>query len=300
MSGSKLFRRNRSIGHICDHVPAAVRFAHRRQENIIITSVGRTFHVYSCNHFRLICVSGLHPEDITCITADNRFIYTSAGSKIFAWRAGNIVRHNFVGHTKKVHLMLPFGVQHLISIDTDSMLKVWNVQNETEFCEIPFSNEEFRITAVCHPPTYLNKIVLGSQQGLLQLWNIKKSALVHTFQRFDTRIDVLEPAPAMDVIALGLADGMIILLNLKYDEMVMQFKQDWGPVTSITFRTDNHPIMITGSTNGQIVAWNLEEKVIFSQFQAHTDSVASAVCMANEPLLFTSSADNSIKLWYGF
>lgn len=297
MSGSKLFRRNRSLGHICNNLPARVRYSNQRKENIIITSVGRTFHVYSSNHFRLICVSGLHPEDITCITSDNRFVYTSAGTNIFAWRAGNIVRHNFNGHTKKVHLLLPFGVQHLISIDMDSTLKVWNVQNETEFCEIPFNNDDFRITAICHPPTYLNKIILGSEQGLLQLWNIKKCSLVHTFQRFDCKIDVIESAPAIDVIAIGLADGLIVLLNLKFDEMIMQFKQDWGPATSITFRTDNQPLMITGSANGQIVVWNLEEKVIFTQFQAHTEGIASAVCMTNEPLLFTSSSDNSIKLW---
>lgn len=297
MPGSKLFQRNRALGHVCNHLPAAVRFASNRQENVIITSVGRIFHVYSCNHFRVICVSGLHPDEITCITSDNRFVYTSAGTQIFAWRAGNIVRHQFNGHTKKIHLMLPFGVEHLISVDLNSTLKLWNVQDETEFCEIPFSNDEFKITALCHPPTYLNKILLGSEQGLLQLWNIKKAALIHTFQRFDSKITVLEPAPALDVVATGLADGSIVLLNLKYDEIVMQFKQDWGAVTSITFRTDGQPLMVTGSTNGYVVVWNLEEKVIFSQFQAHTQSIASAVCMTNEPLLFTSSSDNAIKLW---
>lgn len=298
MPGSKIFQRNRSLGHVCNHLPATVRFATRRQENIIITSVGRTFHVYSCNHFRLICVSGLHPDDISCITSDNRFVYSSAGSKIFAWRAGNIVRHHFDGHEKIVHILLPFGVQHLISVDLDSVLKVWNVQDETEFCEILFNNKEFKVSAICHPPTYLDKIVLGSEQGTLQLWNIKKAALIYTFQKFESKIIVLEPAPAIDVIAIGLADGTIILLNLKYDEIVMQFKQDWGSVTSIAFRTDNNPHMITGSTNGHVVIWDLDEKVIFSQYHAHTGSVSSAICMTNEPLLFTSSDDNSIKLWW--
>lgn len=302
MPNSRLFQRHRSLGLICNRVPATVRFAIRRQENIIITSVGRVFHVYSCNHFRLICVSGLHPDDITCITSDNRFVYTSVGSKIYAWRAGNIVRHHFDGHKQKVHLLQPFGVQHLISIDTDSLLKVWNVQDETEFCEIQFNNNDFKITAICHPPTYLNKILLGSEQGSLQLWNIKTSSLKYNYVRdtFDSKVLVLEPAPAIDVVAIGFADGDVVLLNLKYDEIVMQFKQDWGPATAISFRTDGQPYMMTGSPNGHIVVWNLEERNIFNQFQAHTQCIASAVCMTNEPLLFTSSADNSIKLWYVF
>ena len=39
--------------------------------------------------------------------------------------------------------------------------------------EIQFNVDSFRITAIMHPATYLNKILLGSQQGSLQLWNIR-------------------------------------------------------------------------------------------------------------------------------
>ena len=31
--------------------------------------------------------------------------------------------------------------------------------------------------------------------------------------------------------------GKIILHNLKFDEVVMSFHQDWGPVTALSFRT---------------------------------------------------------------
>ena len=44
-------------------------------------------------------------------------------------------------------------------------------------------------------------------------------------------------APAVDVVAVGLADGRIILHNLRYDEVIMTYTQDWGMVTSISFRT---------------------------------------------------------------
>lgn len=44
-------------------------------------------------------------------------------------------------------------------------------------------------------------------------------------------------APAVDVVAVGLQNGKIVLHNLKYDKTVMSFMQDWGAVTSISFRT---------------------------------------------------------------
>ena len=41
----------------------------------------------------------------------------------------------------------------------------------------------------------------------------------------------------MDVVGVGLQSGKIVLHNLKFDETVMRFQQDWGPVTALTFRT---------------------------------------------------------------
>jgi hypothetical protein len=39
----------------------------------------------------------------------------------------------------------------------------------------------FSARCFAHPDTYLNKVVVGSQQGRLQLWNYRAEALVHEF-----------------------------------------------------------------------------------------------------------------------
>lgn len=38
-------------------------------------------------------------------------------------------------------------------------------------------------------------------------------------------------------MAIGLADGQIILHNIAVDKTVAKFKQEYGPVTGIGFRT---------------------------------------------------------------
>lgn len=263
MSGSRLFRRNRALGFVTNQVPACIRYIRRRKENVIVTCIGRLFHTYSCDHFRLICVSGMHPEDITCIASDNYVVYSASAKNIYAWRSGNVIKHVYKGHRSNVHLMLPFG-EHLISIDEDSNLKVWNIRMADEYLDLPFKNDEFKITALMHPPTYLNKILLGSEQGGLQLWNLKDCRLIHTFEGYGSKITCLQAAPAVDVAAIGLITGRIVLLNLKFGEQIMEFNQEWGAVTGITFRTDGHPIMATSSTNGKIVFWNLDEKKVSS------------------------------------
>ncbi|KAK3090298.1 hypothetical protein FSP39_010724 [Pinctada imbricata] len=216
---------------------------------------------------------------------------------IRAYRKGRQVVHTYEGHDKDIHILLPFG-NHLISVDTDSKVIIWYIENESIYLEMQFGNNHFQITALMHPSTYLNKVVLGSKQGELQLWNILKDKLLYTFPGWGSPVTVIEQSPAVDVVAIGLARGDIILHNLKFDESIVKFSQDWGPVTAISFRTDGHPVMVTGSSSGHIALWNLEDRKLQSQMRcAHGSAVSGMRCLPSEPLMVTSSADNTLKVW---
>ncbi|KAH8382540.1 hypothetical protein KR009_004054 [Drosophila setifemur] len=293
---SRIFRRNRALGYVSNHVPAVTRYVQRRRDTLLITCIGRSFQVYTASHFRLIHVSGLHPDEITALATDRLHTYTASNKCIYAWRAGKHIRHVYRGHQKDVHLLLPFGAS-LISVDRENVLKVWNIPTEDVYLEVPFRAEQFQITAVAHPPTYINKIVLGSQQGQLKILNIKKNTVVCTLSHHDSRITCIEPAPALDVVAVGHGDGTIMLVNLKFDEALMCFKQDWGQVTSLTFRTDGPPILVSACSNGFMAFWNLEERKLAGQLHAHEDQVTTAICLPSEPVVFTTSPDNSMKLF---
>lgn len=294
---SKIFLPNRALGYVSNHIPLVTRYIHRRKDNIIATCVGRSFHSYSCARLALLAVSALHESEITCMAGDTYHVYTASGNSVYAWRRGTELKHTYSGHCSPVHLLLPFGA-HLLSVDEDSLLKIWDIKTEETYGELTFNNNTFRITAICHPATYVNKILLGSEQGQMQLWNIKSSRLIYTFAGWSSQVTVLEQPPAVDVMGIGLANGRIILHNLKYDQTVMKFTQDWGLVTALSFRTDGNPVMASGSLNGHVVFWNLEEKRVASQqLSVHTGAVNGLKCLPNEPLLVTSSADNSLKLW---
>ena len=47
----------------------------------------------------------------------------------------------------------------------------------------------------------------------------------------------LVQSTALDIVGVGLQDGRVILHNVRLDESVMTFSQEWGPVTSLSFRT---------------------------------------------------------------
>ena len=93
-------------------------------------------------------------------------VYSAAGNITYAWRRGCELKHVYKGHESKVHLLLPFG-PHLISISIDSKLIIHDISEEQQVLHIEFDNKMFKITSICHPITYKDKILLGSSQGTL-------------------------------------------------------------------------------------------------------------------------------------
>lgn len=130
----------------------------------------------------------------------------------------------------------------------------------------------------------------------------------------------LSQSQAVDVVGIGLENGRILLHNLRFDETVMRFQQDWGPVTSIAFRTgqslkscrilyvkkdwsyqlfslsfsDTIHTMATSSPAGHIAIWDQDRKRLGTVLRhAHQGAVAGLHFIASQPLLLTSGPDNT-------
>jgi U3 small nucleolar RNA-associated protein 21 len=71
-----------------------------------------------------------------------------------------------------------------------------------------------------------------------------------------------------------------------------------GAVTALSFRTDGQPLLASGGSSGVISIWNLEKRRLHSVIRdAHDGSIVSLHFFANEPILMSTAADNSIKMW---
>ncbi|XP_069481588.1 WD repeat-containing protein 36 [Ambystoma mexicanum] len=295
--GSAIFKGFRALGLYSNHLPHVLRYHRRHREFYVVTCVGRAFHTFNVNKLGIVAVSNAVTQDITCLAADRMLVFASHGTLLQAFARNKEVVHTYKGHIAEIHLLQPFG-DHVISVDTENVLIIWDVQSEEEYLQLNFDKTVFAVSAIMHPSTYVNKILLGSRQGSLQLWNIKTNKLVYTFPGWSSGVTVLQQAPAVDVVAVGLVSGQIIVHNIKFDETLMKFQQDWGPITSISFRTDGHPVMAAGSPLGHIGLWDLEEKRLIIQMRdAHSSAIAGLTFVHQEPLLVTNGADNAIRVW---
>ncbi|XP_062844589.1 WD repeat-containing protein 36 [Trichomycterus rosablanca] len=295
--GSAILSGFRALGLYSNHLAHVVRFHKRHREFYVVTAVGQCFHTYNVKKLGIVAVSNALSTDITCIAADRMLVYAANGQVISAFAKNREVVNTYEGHQADVNLLLPFG-DHFISVDKENNVIIWDVESQDIYLQISFDKTSFEVRAVMHPSTYLNKILFGSSQGTLQLWNVKSNKLLFTFPGWGSAVTVLQQTPAVDVVGIGLASGKIIVHNIKFNETLMTFQQDWGPITALSFRTDGHSIMAAGSPVGHIGLWDLEEKKLVGQMRdAHTTAIAGLTFLYGEPLLLTNGADNAIRVW---
>ncbi|XP_019740918.1 WD repeat-containing protein 36 [Hippocampus comes] len=294
--GSCLFSGFRILGLYCNHVPHVLRYHRKHREFYLVTSVGKCLHTYNVNRLGIVAVSNSLQDDITCLAADRMLTFAAAGSLVYAFAKNKEVVMCYRGHKHEVRLLLPFGDQ-LISADGSGLVIVWDVHRGDVYVELNFDPTTFDVSAMMHPSTYLNKVLLGSSQGALQLWNLKTSKLLYTFAGWSAGVTVLQQSPAVDVVGVGMATGRIIIHNIRVDETLMSFMQDWGPITSLAFRTDGPPTLAAGSPQGHVALWDLERQQLAAQLRHAHKTAVNASFLHNEPLLITSAGDNAIKVW---
>ncbi|XP_020958679.1 WD repeat-containing protein 36 isoform X2 [Arachis ipaensis] len=185
------------------------------------------------------------------------------------------------------------GTETFVTVSVGKAFQIFNC------AKLNLLDQSFSPSCIMHPDTYLNKVLVGSEQGPMQLWNISTKKKIFEFKGWDSPITCCVSSPALDVVAVGCADGSVHVHNIRYDEELVTFTHSTrGSVTALSFCTDGQPLLASGGSSGVISVWNLEKKRLQSVVrEAHDSVITSLHFFANEPVLMSSSADNSIKMW---
>lgn len=127
----------------------------------------------------------------------------------------------------------------------------------------------FTATSILHPATYLNKVLIASQEGDMQLWNIRTQCVrsfsiriftefspacrtcIHKFSHsqlctlssqqnmgtLSSPITALTQSPALDVVGIGFLSGEISVYDIRADERLMRMYMDNGGIKALSFRS---------------------------------------------------------------
>ncbi|KAI8149510.1 Utp21 specific WD40 associated putative domain-containing protein [Fennellomyces sp. T-0311] len=290
---SRVFQPFRALGYITNDVPFVIET--RGQDFFMTTCVGHNFQTYNLAKMNLLFVSPRTQEPITAMTSASGATFVAHGTIIGTYKRGKEIARIEGKGDYTIMQILVLG-QYIAALCDDNVLRMWNVKSGELYTEIEFG-DSFTATTMIHPSTYLNKLLIGSTQGTMQIWNIRVSKMVYQFKSFGAAVTCLEQSPVVDVIAIGLLDGSIILHNLKMDEKIDTVHQD-DRVTSISFRTDEEQMMATANMHGDIALWDLtNRRLLHNMKAAHGGLIASLTFLTNQPVLVSAGADNAVKQW---
>ncbi|KAI7341858.1 hypothetical protein KC336_g23309, partial [Hortaea werneckii] len=91
-------------------------------------------------------------------------------------------------------------------------------------------------------PTFLNKILVGREDGSAEIWNVSSGKHLYTILPPSTTygaVTAIEPTPALSLVAIAYEKGPIRIQDIKTDQTVLHLSSPSGaPATSISFRTD--------------------------------------------------------------
>lgn len=293
-----IFEPFRAIGYITTHVPFSVQ--RLGTETFVTVSVGKAFQIYNCAKLNLVLVGPQLPKKVRALASYCEYTFAAYGCNVAVFKRAHQVA-TWEGHNAKISQLLLFG-ENVLSLDIEGNIFIWAfkgiTENNSPVGHISLGNN-FVPSCIIHPDTYLNKVIVGSQEGSLQLWNISTKKQIYEFKGWGSAISCCVSSPALDVVAVGCADGKIHVHNIRFDEEIVTFSHSTrGAVTALSFSTDGQPLLASGGSSGVISIWNLEKKRLHSVIgEAHDCSIVSLHFFANEPVLMSSSADNSIKMW---
>ncbi|KMZ58759.1 putative WD-repeat protein [Zostera marina] len=293
-----IFEPYRAVGYITSSLPFSVN--RLGTETFVTVSVGKAFQIYNCAKLTLVAVGPQLPKKIRALASYKEYTFAAYGTEIAVFKRFHQVA-TWSSHKEKVNSLFVFG-EHIISIDINGYVFIWAFKaSETNIKPLGhiLLGENFSPSCIMHPDTYLNKIIICSKEGHLQLWNISTKEKKYEFKGWNSSIHCCVSSPALDVIAVGCSDGTVHVHNIRYDDELFSFKHSGrGAVTALSFRTDGQPFLASGCSSGVINIWNLKKRKLQSVIrEAHDASIASLHFFANEPVLMSSAADNSIKMW---
>ncbi|KAH8827004.1 Utp21 specific WD40 associated putative domain-containing protein [Flagelloscypha sp. PMI_526] len=311
-SSNRLFVPFRALGLVTNHVPFVLQTRSYKgsadgPQTYILSCLGKSWALWEGGRITLLFVGPQLEDHISSLALDGDDVWTASGPHLIkCFRGKEVSRLSNPLSTPLVFITI-FATQLLALTEDGRNLLIWN-KTSGEFEGIIKFNGGFTATLILHPATYINKILVASAEGTMQLWNIQTRTCLHTFSASNLvtnpssnhiSITALCQSPAIDVVGIGFTSGEISVYDIRTDERLMRMFMEGGSIRALGFRTDGQPIMASASSAGHLAIWDLDSggRLLHMVRGAHDGSICALEWIPGQPVLATSGEDNSIKQW---
>ncbi|KIJ69248.1 hypothetical protein HYDPIDRAFT_81033 [Hydnomerulius pinastri MD-312] len=314
---ARLFAPFRALGLITNHIPfylqtRSYKGAAEGPRIHILTCLGRSWALWEGGKMGLLFVGPEASDPISCLMMEGDAVWAASGIYVIKYLRGKeVLRVTSPLGTGLASIVL-FGSQLLALTEDGGRMLVWDVSTNDPLlsCTVQF-DIGFTAVMVLHPATYLNKVLVASSEGDLQLWNIRTQTCIHKFSSSklltasgvmstpSSAITALTQSPAIDVVGIGFTSGEISVYDVRADERLMRMYMEGGGIKSLSFRSDGHQVLASASSSGHLALWDLNSggRLLHLVRGAHDGAISAVEWVPGQPLLITSGEDNSVKQW---
>ncbi|KAK7054659.1 rRNA-processing protein utp21 [Paramarasmius palmivorus] len=307
---SRIFVPFRALGLITNHIPFVLQTRSHKGATDgprihILTCLGRSWALWNGAKMDLLFVGPEVSEQISCLTMDGDAVWTASGHHVIKYLRGKeVLRVSNPVETSLSYITI-FGSQLLALTEDGTRLLCWDTAEGALQSTIQFQNG-FTATSILHPATYLNKVLVSSSEGEMQLWNILSQSCIYKFpgsklvsSTSTSAITAMTQSPAIDVVGIGFTSGEISIYDVRADERLMRIFMEGGGIKSLSFRSDGEPILASASSLGHIAIWDLNAggRLLHMVHGAHDGAISALEWVPGQPILISSGEDNSVKQW---
>ncbi|KAH9063481.1 Utp21-domain-containing protein [Lactarius vividus] len=311
LNSQRLFAPFRALGIITNGVPfalqlRAVKGSAEGPRVHILTCLGNSWALWEGEKMTLLFVGSETQDPITGMELDGDFVWASSGPHVLKYSRGKEVDRLTNPLGTLITSPLVFG-SHLLALTEDGRnLLVWDISEQELHSQIHFEPGYIAVR-LFHPATYLNKVLVGGNDGSLQLWNIRTRSCIHKIpfvqlseSSLPSSVTALAQSPAIDVVGIGFASGEVSIYDIRADEKLMRIIMREGPVRALAFRGDGPPTLASASETGHISLWDLGSggRLLHTIRGAHDGSISALEWISGQPVLISSGDDNSVKQWH--
>ena len=151
------------------------------------------------------------------------------------------------------------------------------------------------VRAICFSPDGA-RILSGSDDNTLKLWDAHSLALLHTFEGHSIAVTSVAFSPDGARILSGSYDETLKLWDAHSLALLHTFEGHSSGVTSVAFSPDGARIL-SGSHDNTLKLWDAQSLALLHTFEGHSIAVTSVAFSPDGARILSGSYDNTLKLW---
>lgn len=205
-------------------------------------------------------------------------------------------------------LLLAFGAIHLLTPSAQP-----SRANDQAAGAMPARNGAVDSGTVVAFSPDRRRLVSGSLDSDVKLWNLDNGEVLRTFQGQTGWIESLAFSPDGRTVASGTVTGAVKLWNVVSGELKRTLQDNSGKVNFVAFSPDGHTLASafcfadsagtassansSGTSSGTIELWDLTSGQMVRTVQEHAPCAVSLAFSPDGRTLAAGNADDTIKLW---